>query len=205
MRNEIDDTITANSNKIIYNDQSNKARYIYTLSERCRTNVDFCRLNNGLYFSKETKSDEKLCLTETNVFNLARTVFFMYAFDTRPKESMYDIIYSGTLQFPIDERTRIKESIQFEEILHVLDTVFGTDFCKIAHRPVLLLYYTYVIKWRFYNYGQRVSTPSANDIIDTYRFLKTPISQLSAVSTFILSRTNTDNRIPLQQKIKRLQ
>lgn len=193
------------TDNFVYNEQSNNTRFIYTLSEHQRQDCQVCLLHNGLYFSKESKSDEKLCFTETNVLSIARTVFFMYAFNEIPQESMYDIIYSGNLSFNFDERTRVKEHVRFDELIYVLDSVIGDGFCKIARRPIVSLYYIYITKWRFYNYGYRVALPSANDLVDTYRFLKTPISQLSTVSAFILARSNTDYRVPLQQKIKRLQ
>lgn len=188
-----------------YNEQSNNTRFIYTLTGYPRDGVNACRLRNGLYFSKESKSDEKLCFTETNILNISRTIFFMYAFNQIPRDSMYDIIYTGNVEFIFDKNTRVKENVRFDELIYVLDSVLGSGFCRIARRPIVLLYYTYIKKWRFYNYGQRVALPSANDLVDTYRFIKTPITQLSMVSSFILSRTNTDYKVPLQQQVKRLQ
>lgn len=186
---------------VTYNDQSNKTRYAYTLSEYEPDGVH-CHLTNGLYLSRASRSDEKVILTESMMVSMTRTILFMYITQKLPEESMYDIIYSGHVTHNLLSDNKIIENLTLFELIRELDHLFGERFSKVCRRPITLVYYEYISKLRYYNYGESIASPSARDYVDLYRFIKTPISTLTPITEFILSRNNFDYKSPLQQRVK---
>ncbi|CAI6374715.1 unnamed protein product [Macrosiphum euphorbiae] len=127
---------------------------------------------------------------------------FQYVYQIAPHESMYDIIYSGSVTHVLKKKTRAIDDLTLLDFTRELDAFFGEGFSKVCARPLTHLYYEYMTKLRYYNYGETVTTPSAQDYVDLYRFIKCPVSKLTAVTEYILSRNNIDYKTPLQQQVK---
>lgn len=188
---------------ITYNEQSNKTRYIYTLTEYApESGKPSCHLINDLYISKASRSDERVVITESSMVAMVRTLLFMYVFQTLPEESMYDIVYSGEVNHNLNKKRRAIEDLTLSEFVRELDNFFGKNFSKVVRRPVTLVYYEYLSKIRYFNYGENVKSPSAEDYVDLYRFIKSPVSNLTPLTEFVLSFDNSDYKTPLQQRIK---
>lgn len=187
---------------VTYNDQSNKTRYAYTLFEREPVGVVCCHLTNNLYLCRVSRSDEKVTLTESMMVSMVRTLLFIHITQELPEESMYDIIYSGRVTHNLKSGYKIIENLTLFELIRELDNLFGEHFSKVCHRPVTLVYYEYISKMRYYNYGESVPAPSAKDYVDLYRFITTRASTLTPLTEFILSRNNFDYKTPLQQRVK---
>lgn len=191
---------------ISYYEQSNRARYSFVLSKNQPTDARrlVCRLRTGAYFYMSSRCDESLNVTETSLTAIVRTALFMYVFSTAPTESMYDMVFTGNVNHEFSKTTRAKTNLELTTVVQVLDTLFGRNFCAIAHRPVTVVYYEYHLKWKLYNYGGPVQAPSARNYIETYRFCRVPVQHMTPVTEFVLSRHNLDHKIPLQQSVKRL-
>lgn len=195
----------------MYDVQSNKARFIYTISltPKKTDNQAGCkppvRLVNGFYFNKVTKSDEKLIYTEHDMTSILRTVLCMHVFRLAPCESIHEIIYSGLVTFPDDGAclTVYEPDLSIERIRDIVDSLLGENFCSVVARPLADVYSEYKHAWRYYAFGQPVALPSAVDFIRLYRFVNAPNYRLSAATRFVLSNGD-DHKIPLQGRVKRL-
>nr|AHW98253.1 GrBNV_gp61-like protein [Nilaparvata lugens endogenous nudivirus] len=209
--------------------QSNKCRYVYTLSTQNRTgNYHRVLLANQFYFTKEPKSDEILQYTESDLTSLIRTTLFIHVFRVVPRTKINQVIYTGRLQLTTPDQLLLDDDSDSENRddddngylkLHMynsidslsccieqLDTVFGIGFCSVARRPLQSVYcdYRYMLKWRYYEYRYTiVSLPSADDYIKLYQFMNTVNTELSVPSRFLLNNSR-DNRILLQSREKRL-
>lgn len=100
----------------MFNVQANTARFIYTinrpedLAERRDEIGEHARLKNGNILTKVARSDEKVRITEGDMFAICRTTLFMYVFDWDPLVSSADIINTGNIGLPLD----MKEDLKFE-------------------------------------------------------------------------------------------
>lgn len=123
--------------------QSNGARLIYTLGDKPPTTHNtYCLLNNGYYFMKEARSDEKLRYTESEIRGIVRTVIFMYVFDNGPQESMLELINTGEPYTPrrtADEMTQLNE-LDVDTMVDLLDRLFGVGFSVVARHAVTHVY-----------------------------------------------------------------
>lgn len=195
----------------VYDVQSNKARFIYTISLTPKKTDSEAgsklpvRLANGFYFSKVTRSDEKLIYTEHDMTSVLRTVLCMHVFRLAPCESMQEIIYSGLVTFPDDGAclTVYEPDLSIECISDIVDSLLGKGFCSVVARPLANVYSEYKHAWRYYAFGQPVALPSAVDFIRLYRFVNASNYRLSAATQFVLFNSD-DHKIPLQGRVKRL-
>lgn len=197
----------------MYDVQSNKARFIYTISltpkttetVSCSTKPSSVRLVNGFYFSKVTRSDEKLIYTEHDMTSILRTVLCMHVFRLAPCESVQEIIYSGRVTFPDDgaSLTVYNPDLSVQSIVEIVDSLLGKGFCSVVARPLENVYSEYKHAWRYYAFGRPVALPSATDFIRLYRFVNAPNYRLSAATKFVLFNGD-DHKIPLQGRVKRL-
>lgn len=184
--------------------QSNGARLIYTLGDRPPTTHNtYCLLNNGYYFMKEARSDEKLRYTESEIRGIVRTVTFMYVFDDGPCESMLELIntgepYTRRRHDPID---RPNELLDVNTMIELLDRLFGNGFSVVARHSVTQVYTEYMYDWRYYLYGQTVRAPSTDDFVRVSRFVNVPSCRYSSATDFINDNV-TDRRVPLQNNEK---
>lgn len=98
----------------MFNVQANTARFIYTinrpedLAERRDEIGEYARLKNGNILTKVARSDEKVRITEGDMFAICRTTLFMYVFDWDPLLSSADIINTGNIGLPSDVKTDLK-------------------------------------------------------------------------------------------------
>lgn len=191
----------------MYDVQSNKARFIYTISLTPKTtdSVSSVRLVNGFYFSKVTRSDEKLIYTEHDMMSIVRTVLHMHVFRLAPCESVQEIIYSGLVTFPNDgfSLTVYNPCLTIECIVNIVDSLLGEGFCSVVARPLERVYSEYKHAWRYYAFGRPVALPCAADFVRLYRFVNAPNYRLSAATQFVLFNID-DHKIPLQGRVKRL-
>lgn len=191
----------------MYDVQSNKARFIYTISlapfgDGERPPV---RLANGFYFSKVTRSDEKLIYTEQDMTSVLRTVLCMHVFRLAPCESIREIVNGGLVTFPDDgARLTVHEpDLSIERVSDIVDSLLGEGFCSVVARPLTNVYSEYKHAWRYYEFGRPVALPSAVDFVRLYRFVNAPNCGLSASTRFVLSNGD-DHKVPLQGRVKRL-
>lgn len=184
--------------------QSNGARLIYTLNDKPpKSHNTYCLLNNGYYFMKEARSDEKLRYTESEIRSIVRTVTFMYVFDNGPIESILELINSGeeyTVRRAADQIDRLNE-LDVNVMVELLDSLFGEGFSVVARHSVTHVYTEYMYDWRYYLYGKSVPMPSTNDFIRVSRFVNVPSCRYSSATDFINDNV-TDRRVPLQNNEK---
>lgn len=191
-----------NNSQIIYNDQSNKARYVYTISKECPINTNSCLLYNGLFLYKRPRSDEKFTYNESIIHSIVRTIAFQLYFKCQPKNSFYEIIYTGNVVFDVDLFIVNCHQWSLAEFVCYLDSFFGKNFCNVAKRQVTRVYLEYKKSWRYFKYGCSIKMPSALDVITTYRFLNNINCSFSDTLRFVRSESNLDNKIYLQNRIK---
>lgn len=156
-----------------YNTQANKARFVYTILATKPENDISSLLPNGHYFCKVSRSDELFRLTETQMSNILRTLYFSALFtNVEPYESMYDIIYSNTITFPKKLHMHCPyEDLTYPEFADIIDDIFGNGFSIVSSKPLLNVYLEYITKWRYFNYGTEVRFPSIYEYVETYKFL----------------------------------
>lgn len=187
----------------MYDIQSNKARFIYTISETPKNDAHV-RLPNGFYFGKVTRSDEKLIYTEQDMTSVVRTVLFMHVFKLAPCESIRDLIYGARVTYPVDSDITVHQpDLTIRRISDIVDSVLGERFCTVVSRPLVAVYSEYKYSWRYHTFGQRVALPSALDFVRLHRFVNAPRCELSAATRFVLCNFD-DHKIPLQGRVKRL-
>lgn len=194
-----------------YDIQPNKARFIYTMSLIPKYNnyqtgrPMSVRLTNGFFFSKVSKSDDRLIYTELDMTSILRTILFTHVFKVAPCESIQDIIYNGQVTFPDDNNfpTNCEHSLSILDIRDIVDSLLGAGFCSVVSRPLKKVYSEYKHMWRYYTFGQSKRLPSALDFVHLYRFVNAPNYKLSAATEFVLSNGN-DHKLPLQGNIKNL-
>lgn len=184
--------------------QSNGARLIYTLGDRPPTTHNtYCLLNNGYYFMKEARSDEKLRYTESEIRSIVRTVTYMYVFDNGPVESILELINAGepyTARRTAELMNRPNE-LDVNSMIDLLDRLFGNGFSVVARHSVTHVYTEYMYDWRYYLYGQSVPMPSTYDFVRVSRFVNVPSCRYSSATDFINDNV-TDRRVPLQNNEK---
>lgn len=183
--------------------QSNSARYIYTLSSKppINSSIVACRLPNTFYLTKEARSDEKIRFTETDMYDLVRTILFTYVFETGPTESILQIINTGEAH--VQTIINLKNELDLMIARKLLDELMGENFACIVQRPLAKVYSEYLNSWRFYPFGPKVFLPSALDYLKLNRIFNTTRSDYSEVTQFLFNNSN-DHRIHLQGMIKTL-
>jgi len=83
---------------ITYNDQSNKARYVYAISKEPSIDYPFCHMYNNLFIYKRPRSDEKCTYNERIIYTVIRTIAFQLIFKQgRYENDIKKIIYTGTV------------------------------------------------------------------------------------------------------------
>ncbi|UDM55391.1 gp61-like protein [Phenacoccus solenopsis nudivirus] len=186
--------------------QSNKTRFIYTISDSINSEYSCRLISNGLYFSRETKSDEKIVITERVMFSIVRTLLFLFASNLDFEGDVESIIETGKIQYTYVNSTDLKftHSLDLECCIRFFDSLFGVNFSYVVNRPLSLVYSEYQQKWRYYDYGADVLLPSILDIVIVYRFYNLINYKLNASALFLLDKDHCDHRIPLQSKIKRI-
>lgn len=75
-------TSAENESKIFYNDQSNKARYVYSISKDASINTVSCLLPNRMFLYKQPRLDEKFTYNESIIYTITRTITFQLYFKT---------------------------------------------------------------------------------------------------------------------------
>lgn len=171
----------------MFNTQSNKARFIYTLSVDKKPNS--IRLTNKLYFSKEARSDEKLRFTESEITSILRTLCFTFTFTIIPQNSVIEIINSGDVVYTPISWSKLNETtdISINEFIRICDGVLGKGFTTIAQRPFQLVYKEYHTVWRFaFSCNQTIYTPSAYDFLLLRQFININSTEYSESEKFIL-------------------
>lgn len=192
----------------MYNVQANSARFIYTISSTRPTidpkteNVSFCHLKNGFYFTKESRSDEKVRYTETDMENIIRTVLFIYVFEFSTENSLLEIINSGEVSYNLDDRNiEFKNPLTMSCISDILNMLFGDGFSFIVRRVIYKCFREYTTVWSKYPFVNQIRLPSALDYAKLARFVNAPLSRYTLPTRFILSNTN-DFKIKLQNNVK---
>lgn len=182
------------------NTQSNSARFIYTLNYiPNKNNIEQCKLKNGLYFSKESRSDEKIRFTESDMYSLVRTVLFMHVYHVGPEESIVDIVNTGEVSYAVD--VSIVNHLTVDIIIELLDSLFGDGFARIVRRVVIKCYNEYCTIWKYYPYNPKLHFPSAADYINLAKFVNITECEYAPCELFIITNS-TDYKIPLQQMLK---
>lgn len=187
-----------------HTEQSNSVRLIYTMF-RDKPNTLCCKLHNGFYLAKVSRSDGLLRFTETDMHSIVRSVLFMHAFEVSTSDSMLDMINTGqSKQIKIDdiEITRPKP-LTLRTARYVLDTLFGKNFTMITRHAVNKVMLEYMREWRYFVVGTPIRVPSANDFIKIYRFANVVSPCYSDVTAFINTNID-DHKVFLQTAVKRL-
>lgn len=185
----------------MYSIQSNSARFIYTLNYIPSTNNDEqCLLKNGCYFSKESRSDEKLRFTETDLYSIIRTILFMHVFNISPEGNIVQIINTGKVTHTIGDNVTVN-ILNLDTIVQLLDLLFGKGFSTVIKRVINKCYNEYCLIWKYYPYNTNIKCPSAADYINLARFVNITTCERGDCEKFITTNS-TDHKIPLQQMIK---
>lgn len=185
----------------MYNIQSNSARFIYTLArtkKQIQKNTPLCLLKNNFYFIKETRSDEKIRFTETDLYAIIRTVLFIQVFQTSPEETLIDIINSGE----VAHKGALKaHCLNLQTFVALVDSLFGIGFAAVASRVITKCYNEYCTNWKYYPYISKVKYPSASDYLNLARFVNVTSSDYGECEKFIIANAS-DHKIHLQQNKK---
>lgn len=160
--------------------------------------------SNRFWFSKEARSDEKVRFTESDMYDIIRTVLFLYVFDTQPDQTMVEIVNIGEVSFPnchIDNMRELTISIAAD----LLDTLFGRNFATITSRALVKCYTEYEMTWRYATFSRQsqILAPSALDLRKLCMFVNVTSPVYSRPTQFINNNT-MDNKIPLQTNYKYL-
>lgn len=192
------------NNLASHTEQSNNMRLIYTMF-RDKPNTLCCKLHNGFYLAKVSRSDDLLRFTETDMHSIVRSVLFMYAFEVSPRDSMLDMINTGqSMQIKIDDIEITRPKLLTARIIrYVLDTLFGKNFTMITRHAVSKVMLEYMREWRYFVVGTPIRVPSANDFIKIYRFANVVSPRYSDVTHFINTNLD-DHKVFLQTAVKRL-
>lgn len=201
----------------MFNAQANTARFIYTISLKEPLSIDnsieptsetnnynqkaFAKLKNGLYFTKEARSDEKVRYTETDIFAIIRTILFIYTFECEPENSLIEIINSGTVEYNLSANFQQINRLNIQIAKDILDNLFGERFTFITRRMVIKCLNEYYKIWQYYPFIQNIHCPSAQDIVKLARFVNASMATYSSNTLFLLENS-TDNRLPLQSNTK---
>lgn len=165
-----------------------------------QNNTNQCRLKNDCYFSKESRSDEKIRFTETDLSSIVRTVLFMYVFKVSPEESIVEIINTGTVTHTLGENF-ILNVLTLDIVVGLVDSLFGNGFASVVKRVINKCLNEYNITWKYYPCISNIKYPSAADYINLARFVNVSNCKYGESEKFIITNS-TDNKIPLQQSIK---
>lgn len=195
----------------MFNTQANSARFIYTISsikpserKEYKEHVPVCHLRNGFYFTKETRSDEKVRYTELDMESVVRTIMFMYVFEISADECLNEIINSGEVSYTYDDRlVKLKNKINTQILIDLMDSLFGEDFSMITSRVMAKCLHEYNAVWRKLPFRNSVRLPSALDYLKLSRFVNASLSCYTNPTQFILDN-KTDHKIKLQNNIKKL-
>lgn len=185
--------------------EHNGTRLIYSLLNHPPTNNDrFALLNNGYYFTRTTRSDEKIRFTEADMMSILRCSIFMLLFNLSPKNSVYELlVHPETLELtPILQDFEFNDSVSLCEFCDKLDRLVGVGFSLIVRRPLSRVWWLWLTKYR-YAECLAVHTPSPKDYLILYKFINTTSVHLSASAELILFNER-DGRVYLQNAIKRL-
>lgn len=156
------------------------------------------------YFSKESRSDEKIRYTETDMYSIVRTILFMHAFQIAPNESIVEIINTGQVSHcEMAPNGSVVADLSVQTIVELLDSMFGAGFATVVKRVAGKCYTEYSTVWKFYPYISNIKCPSASDYINLYRFVNASTCEYSACERFITTNTS-DHKIPLQENKKLL-
>lgn len=96
----------------------------------------------------------------------------------------------------------VKNDLAVNDIVHLLDRLFGKNFATIVRRPISKVYEEYMTVWRYFPFCNP-TVPSASDLLKLHRFVNTSIPFYTKTTQFVL-RNSLDNKIPLQSTIKHL-
>lgn len=191
----------------MYNVQANSARFIYTISSTKPTinskteNVPFCHLKNGYYFTKESRSDEKMRYTETDMENIVRTILFIYVFERSTESSLLEIINSGQVEYDLERPITFKNYLTLSIMSEILDMLLGDGFSFIVRRVLYKCFKEYNSNWSKYPYVDHIYLPSAVDYLKLARFVNAPLSRYTMPTRFILDNTH-DFKVKLQNNVK---
>lgn len=188
---------------MMYSIQSNSARFIYTLNYIPNSNSNDskqCLLKNGLYFSKESRSDEKIRFTESDLYSIVRTVLFMYVFSVSPHENIVDIINTGEVTHTVGDGLTVN-ALTLDVAVNLVDSLFGKNFASVVKRVINKCLNEYCTTWRYYLSGSNVKYPSAADYINLSKFVNIVVCEYGDCEKFIMTNS-TDHHVPLQQMTK---
>ncbi|ATY70245.1 GrBNV gp61-like protein [Tomelloso virus] len=186
----------------MYSIQSNSARFIYTLNYKENQNKsNQCRLKSGLYFSKESRSDEKIRYTETDMYSIMRTILFLYTFRVSPNESLLEIVNTGQVNYHFGSPVVV--DLDLHGLIGLYDTIFGKNFSNVTSRVLNKCFNEYATIWQYFPYENSIKCPSASDFINCAKFVNACVAEYAPCEKFITTN-GTDHKIPLQQAIKKL-
>lgn len=187
----------------MYSVQSNSARFIYTLNYiHNENNTAQCLLKNGFYFSKESRSDEKIRFTETDMYSIVRTILFMHVFNISPNEDIVEIINTGSVSHTIGDELMVT-SMSLSDMVELLDTMLGEGFSSVSKRVINKCFNEYTICWKYYTCNASIKLPSAADYVNLSKFVNISSCTYGDCERFITTNS-TDHKVPLQQTIKML-
>lgn len=220
----------------MYNVQANSTRFVYTLNylpkgnnkdharsqkiiprpesghtddlliDESNATIDECRLKNGLYFSKESRTDGKIRFNEQDMEAVVRTVMFIHAFRLTPNQSIADIVQFGSIDYTVGNFLNV-QFYPFESlcnVIYLLDSLFGGHFSAVVRRVIMKCYNEYRLIWLNFQFTElAVNMPSADDYVKLLRFVNCATYKYSATTQF-LTKNVLDHKIPLQNSIKNL-
>lgn len=173
-------------NEEVYNDQQrNKDRYVYVLSKKQPEKKNVF-LKNGYYITKVQKSRELISYSETQIYNLIKTVMLMAIFRIFPKENINEILQNGKVTFNGPKIPPTEVIFKIDDLVLFIDEFFGKNFSSMISRSVTKLYDFYLIKLRYAAFGEKIHLPSAKNIVDLFRFMNTANVKSSICTKFLM-------------------
>lgn len=181
--------------KIQFTQQTNDQRLIYTIkSTKSQYSI---KLKNGLYFSKESRSDEMIKYREKDLNIIFRTLIYLIVFSANTTTDLKLLLQTEKLKF---EYGHFKVCL-ISEIAKTIDKLFGKGFCMVCRKALEYAYYTYRSNWL--KNINNVKKPSVYDYLVLNRFFNNCIDKYNEQTFFILNNSK-DNSNLIQSNFKDL-
>lgn len=101
--------------------------------------MDICQLkHNQLCLRKDIKTDEKIRITEPEITSIIRVVAFIHFFQITIPLNTIDLINSSEDYLDLDSDVKVNINFGIENLVELLDYVFGKNFSAVLQRVISL-------------------------------------------------------------------
>lgn len=175
--------------------QTNDQRLIYTIkSTKSKYSI---KLKNGLYFSKESRSDEMIKYRENDLKIIFRTLIYLIVFSANTTTDLKLLLNTEKLTFKYG---KIKFCM-ISEFVKIIDKLFGKGFCMVCRKALEQSYFIYKSNWL--KNINNVKQPSVYDYLVLNRFFNNCTDKYNEQTFFILNNSK-DNSNFIQSNFKDL-